>query len=75
MKRISVHIDSMVDSLIDFGLSSEKVNDIVSLFEMLMSVSLSVNKMRLITLAISCNAGWFFVVLFVVWKVSADILC
>ena len=35
MKRISVPVDRMVESLTDFGLSPEKNNDIVMLFEVI----------------------------------------
>ena len=33
MKRISVPVDSMIESLTSFGLSAEKTNDIIGLFE------------------------------------------
>ena len=33
MKRISVPVDRMIESLTDFGLSAEKTNDVIGLFE------------------------------------------
>ena len=35
MKRISVPVESMIESLTSFGLSAEKANDIIGLFEII----------------------------------------